>query len=978
MMGLFGRKKDDKPADAKPAEAAASQPAPETANSEDMFGGLTSGGTRRRKRGAANVVPDSVAETSAPELAESAAPPLTEQQTSEPQPFFAKFEYHQTRATEDEFESDEVSQLRERLERFYTEYNPSKLSQIESTIKTYKDRVPELFKLLTEKYGPEPADPKAKTSTTAAAPNSNSIGFVFSTSDDLPKESGWTTGVGNDAPASGFQFSDASETGTQGLPASSTGAGFSFGGVDDGGAAAGGFKFGSETAADGADHAAGVHPSGFTFGADPTDNTEHSTGFTFSGASDAPASGFAFGESSAPEDAAVSGFVFESSQEGAGGFTFSSNGDEGVGLADHTCGPLIRDTAPSIEQDAAANTKSETDDDDDTPTMNERHRKELSNAEGAVYDAKLRLAALIADLASNVVKRQTAVDDFRHIEQEIEDCIQTEAFEKADQLNTSLERIGRDLDLLDASETEIQETVPKTLNDIRVSCRDLGALLRKQRQELLEGKEEEERRVNKFITETSSKLDSQLEKLAASLDRANRTLHNTEQEVINIEQRSQKIQERIQDQTKGLRQSLSVLVTEKDTLDAEIKELEAKLQQKRRLAAEKKMKIGELEEKLKIIMDDFAVTVDEVERQLRDEEKKRHNAQLAVDDLTEQEQLLLREQSDFAEERESMLRTLEQNSKKIERYSELAVELSGVAPDGISAYVDGVLFSLLRARSAGKTFLVESPHHDLAVADSNSASSSTCASPVRVLTQLEASLRRCQKEQQLAQAEETSMKLRLQDIRKSIPLLEAAKKAAALSKQFKEAQQKTEELKKLLEESTVCEEGATQARKKIESIEDEIARLMVEIQAERQRVTRFMKTFLEEYQTALVSSASCVDSVELNILRDDTFDMESDALRTSLKDLIVALEQEAQRLISTALPDASGRSTPEADSLCLASAGPPAANITEVSELGENEMREKIVALETLLAAAVDQEDYAQCEALQNEIDDLQSKLLQK
>lgn len=45
-----------------------------------------------------------------------------------------------------------------RLERFYTKYNPDKLSDIQSTLEKFKGREETMFKALVRKYGPEPAD----------------------------------------------------------------------------------------------------------------------------------------------------------------------------------------------------------------------------------------------------------------------------------------------------------------------------------------------------------------------------------------------------------------------------------------------------------------------------------------------------------------------------------------------------------------------------------------------------------------------------------------------------------------------------------------------------------------------------------------------------------------------------------------------------------------------------------------------------
>lgn len=922
MVGLFGKKKPAEEKDkSQGTTPAAVSPTSSVAESNDMFGGMAVGAKTRRKRGATTVeatAPPSEchSESSAaplPAEAQKPQPLPTEQATETPQPFFAKFSVTDS-GTLDEQEDPEEAQLRRRLERFYEEYNPSKLAQIDQTIKQFKGKDADLFEALVKKYGPEPIELKneAVKKSVAAAPQVEEA----------------STGGG------AFQWGGE----TAGAEVAAT-AGWSAEPVDGQWGAGGesGFSFGD-----------GQGTGGFQFAATVPDSDDApSNGFGFVASGDDGA-GFAF--SSDPAPSASTGFAFHSSETVEGcqqGFT-----------------------AEDEAQNAA------TSDSDDEPTLNERHRAELRDHEGSALEAKQHLAEAIKGVADAVAQRQQLVAKYVRVERDIDACIAREAFERAEELNNELIEIGEQIGAIDQVESKNEAAIPELVSQFTQSLMDLSSMYTRHRQELLDSKGEEERRVNKYVTETSSRLDTQSEKIAASLDRANRTLHNTEQEVMNIEQRHQKIQEKIGDQTKGLRDQLSVTTKEKEVLDGEIRELEAKLQLKRRQSAEKKLHISELEDKLKIIMDDFTDTVTEVSKQLEDELAKRKDAQAIVDDFSQQEEVLIREQSRFQEDRDAMLLALDQNNHKIEHYSIIASELTNAVPSEVAAYVTSVVHEVLRARAPGKTFLAQNP------AATSSDATAAAGSPLAALKQLESKLRQLEQELQENQAKEASLTLRLQDIRKNIPLLEAAKKAAAQAKQFKEAQAKTLEIKTLGDECVICETGASEAASNIERLKEDIACTELSIEKERKKASASVATFARQYVGTLKQSNASREGAKPNFLR-----LEADVLVDCDDDLSEACSALHQALFAEAAALQFDPATPIVEDEPSEADSPQRERKVEENveqnvpeeeaPLSPEETRELIETLEQELASAMEDENFELCDEIQSKLDKLQGEAVE-
>lgn len=440
---------------------------------------------------------------------------------------------------------------------------------------------------------------------------------------------------------------------------------------------------------------------------------------------------------------------------------------------------------------------------------------------------------------------------------------------------------------------------------------------------------------------------------------------------MNIEQRHQKLQEKIGEQTKGLRDTLSTTTKEKETLDNEIRDLEAKLQLKRRQSAEKKLQLSELSDKLKIIMDDFAETVDEVSRQLKDETLKRCDAQAVVDDITQQEEQLLREQKRFHEDRDGMLSSLQQNHAKIERYHVIAAEMATDVPLEISNYVKATVLGLFAARAPGRSVLAANP-------------SATAEGPLAALRQMEAKLRQLELDLQSNQATEASLTVRLQDSRKSLPLLEAAKKAAAQAKQFKEAQAKTEEIKRLGEDAAECEIGLQSARTSIESLKEDIACTHLSIERESKNAAASIAEFKNRYVSSLAQSARFRAATQLNVLRLDAEELTNDDdLANACEALHHALTLEASTLPTdgdAAVEDIIEEDTrveSETDDAHPAVVEDNDAEVDpeEHEEISVEELQSKLAEAEEELASAVEAENYELCDEIQSRIDALQVKI---
>jgi hypothetical protein len=868
-----------------------------------MFGGLAVQPKARRKRG-------QVAAEGAPVEAQAAQP--AEEPPARTTPFFAKFEIATGQTTPEEAEDEDKRRTRRRLERFYEEYNPSKLTQIDQTLRAYEGREEDMFDALVKKYGPEPRSPEISSKNpppaTKNVPNgteseSGSVAAEF-TSEPSAVVPGWVPAPDPDLGSGGWSQSGGN---TQGFVFGSDGAGRGFGFTGD--SAVQGFGLGSDV----------------------------SKGF---------------------------GFAAESSDPPAAGFGFVEHSDSPPQSADPSpCGQM---GLPGIEQ------KSSPSSDDDEPTMNERHQRVLHELRCSCEGANRNFSSLLRSLAEVVSRRSCLVDSYHRVEKEIEECTQREDYARADELNGSLENLGVAIDDQDERERCLVASLPQAESAVRLAAEKLAAAYAEQRKELLETMEDEERKTHRYIVEQSSRLENSREKMKAALDRATRSLHNTEQEVINFEQRQRKIQEKIEEQTSGLRSQREKLAEEKEQLDAEVKELAAKLELKRRQSADKKIQLASIDEKLKIILDEHSGTVKELELQLSAERRKQIDEQRVVDELTAQDHSLLNETRRLDEEKKDMLSQIVSNKEKVERYEAVASAIREEFPAALSTFKEVCVDRVLGLRSNGRSLLAHSPHR-VSTSVEMSGGSPLFSSVHRCRAQLA----EAKTEVQTAETRIGALELRIQEIHKNIPFLEAAKKAAALAKQFKEAQARTEDIKRHHEERCSCEAQLEQLHRLKEEWSARMTKLERDLEGELRVASQKAREFSSEYFAALMAARERAQHPPSLWTDDDGDDggNSSDIVEAVLL-LIQALQNEHARVVPQAEETAEcPQVTGHPENYIMPSLAACASDVPDPLQHADKrtaeELHDELNRLEESQAEAVSEDRFDDADKIQSQIDAL-------
>ena len=934
----------------------------------DLFGGMAV--VRRKKKG-------QVEEFPAPAQPEPAAPPAPSPATApapaaEPTPtsaverpaapFFAKFELNKGGIGElgSDDEDPETARIRRRLERFYEEYNPSKLSQVDQTLKTYAGREAELFDALIAKYGPEPQtpvkQPKGKPAA-AAAPSSSAapvqvqaeapatssaFGFV-APSADATNSGGFGGGWGesSDAPASGFAFGDGS---------AGAGGGFTFGANETSSAASGGFGFATEAAGE--------------------------------------TSGFAF----AAGNVAVAGFETDAGPSASAGFGF---------VAETSAAPQAAATSapPAAASPEKADNDDDDDDDDEEMTMNERHNKLLRDAQGDVLLSRRSLADGIQGIAEAIKTRRRSIDSYGAVEAKIEDCIAREDFALADQLTAELDTIAQEIATHTRQHSEAAARLPQLKKALQHDVQTLAELYTTQRIELLESRGEDERAANKFIAENTSRLELAGEKVRAALDRATRALHNSSQEVVNLEQRRQKVVDKVSEQTKGLRGQRDEVAAQKDALETEISELEAKLAAKRRALASTKVELHSLNEKLAVITADHAETIGEVERQLDEERTRQSRHQADVDQLAHQQESVMNEEIALREEKARLAQQLAQNNDKIERYAGYAKVLKANVVNEIDDFTAQTTASLLAKRQLGISILAPVPVGAVASLAGSSGEEESAGSPLSELNRVKNQLLQATQGVQKSRADESVIVLRQQEIAKNLPLLDAAKKSFAAAKQFKEAQAKSEEIKKLQEEAAHLTAQIAQVHEAVSAGEITVKELEKKLAVESSSAARKIESFVQEYRSVLQEVQARVERApnvlqlsenELGYQPDDLQEAARDLIATALEEFNKAMIACGQKPLDTS--SANSKTTaanPDTDASAVeneddeveekvesAEESPESPSAAQATR-SEDELRAELDELNLEMERAIEQEDYAQCDALQLKIDEVNALLSQ-
>ncbi|KEG12776.1 hypothetical protein DQ04_01431050 [Trypanosoma grayi] len=896
------------------------------ASGVDLFGGMEILRTRHKKTapstaGSHTPFAESVASVQLKEPVSPVAPPKGDE------PFFMRFDIKTDKA-QDEVEDPKVTQMRQRLERYYKEYNPSKIPRLEDTLANYKGREDELFRLLVAKYGPEPEPLQA-----SALPQNSGFflgahcevgaAFDFIAGGTVQKNGNDQGCAANVSTGCSFTFMENNERGVAVPPQKSSPAGLDF--CENAATAQPAFECttGNSNAASGG--LVVVPPStGVTSHCEETE-----------------------GKAAALEDVEVE-------KEG------EAEEEEGTPqLKDATEAYNTNERDGENSHSGSANSKSGGDEEE---TLWGRQRQELLEAQRGVLVARACLTKVLDNVCAAIEERRLSMATVVDFEDRIERCVAQEAFEQADALSMELEQLGQRVAVLDAEPERLIALLAECRDELEAAVRRLAQLLQQHRQELIESKDSEERRVKKFISDVAFSLENRRDKVTAALERARRTESNSLQEVVNLRERNTRLEEKLLEQTSGLRASQEQLSREKAEIDTEIAALEARLEKLRQTRAEKAVALQDIELNLQHMTLEHNTLASEVNSLIAEEEIR---LQAAATDLAQHQneiETLHCEEDAFAAKRTALLRELQDGTAKIavyeQRHALLATETVAAVRDYAAA-----LTTILQARGAGCGVLFPAP-------PTINATVSPTESPLLQVHRLQQQLRSLDVADEQSEALIASLTIQVTGMRNKIPLLEAEKKGAVQAKRFKEAQLKAEEIRALTASIEELSAASAAAQAILSGNVEKRTLLQQQLAKERIKSVNRVQQFLDSYRDTLANAVQAT-AAPLNVLQLSADEQGPDDLAAAVRRLMTTLEEECRGVLQ---PDKSGAET---TAITIARAAAPEEEVP--LDLGETTTRAQLEAELSVLHmeqdAAAAREDFEECERLQDRIETLEARL---
>lgn len=402
--------------------------------------------------------------------------------------------------------------------------------------------------------------------------------------------------------------------------------------------------------------------------------------------------------------------------------------------------------------------------------------------------------------------------------------------------------------------------------------------------------------------------------------------------------------------TRGMISRQSELQTLRTNLEGEIAQLEKTLQEKRLALAEVLSETNTVEERLRTMSAEVKTTVADLEKLESEELKKSHECRTSLEALRLEESKVAEEEKSFAVEREELLGNLRDAESRVKDYSQRSAEL--LRQGSMSAIHDVVekVCVLLKMREAhGPSFLARPLSAEKI--DANAANSDE--------QRLVALLRTAESAVANLMVRRTALLAKVHDAADKLPVLEAMKRTAASARQFKEAQSKTEEIKKVQADRAAAEEELQSLEGQIDLAKKEVALREAELKQEMQRMSIHLKEFVKEYDKVLASAKDWLSNFKtantVGVLVDDA-DIAM-PLWESCIGLVDSFKAELDRAAS--LFNLKIEESP----VSLQSS-----NNEKKEDPDPYEGRSR-AELESLLATAIETEQYDECERLQELLD---------
>ncbi|RNF02690.1 hypothetical protein TraAM80_06212 [Trypanosoma rangeli] len=865
------------------------------AAAEDFFGGMKVVRTRHKRSAASTAgshTPRGNSSVSV-QLKKYASPVASAAESS---PFFMRFEMPSS-TVQDEVETPQVTQMRHRLERFFEVYDPSKLSQVENTIKAFVGREEELFMQLVSNYGPEPTELKASALPTgekvlppgSASETESAFDFISSglKKQRCDKREGVAAKTQSSVVGSSYMHSkDAADLNSRQMS-----------------------RNGDCTLQEVVDD---VKPA-FDFIVSRKAGTASSAYFVPSAAVAAlnlvPESIAEGNDEAVVRDAEGMKAEAEATPHVCRNFLElnkdNNNMEDGTVVEENDKSSRSRDSKGSRGSNSSRNKVASSDAESEPETIWDRQRREVQDLQGDVLLARTKLSLVLDEIRSSIERRRDCMATVSKIENRIEQCVAQEAFEEAALLSDELEQLSSRVAELDGAPVRLLTSLNQQCDATVKVVQSLAQLLQRHRQELMDSKDDADRRVKKFIKDVKESLETRKEQLGAAFERARRLEESARREQSSLRERKTTLREKMLRQSEELQTLQGRISQEKMEVDAEIAVLEAKLATLRQKSAEKMAELEDVTSTLARMGAEQESMERDIDNFFNEEEKRIRGVTADMEQLQKESDVLRVEEEAFDTKRESMLSELENDVMRIEGYEQRRRLLETVTLLDLQKYTNAVV-ELLQLRNAGRGVLFAAPSLTLSGAEAGEPQEEEEEEegeeeeeewPLLHVSRLQKQLSTLNADDVTCEALVASLGAQLAEMRNNIPLLEAVKKSAATALRFKEAQLKADEIRRLTASIAEYTAAIDAAQERMRANALKRSSLQKKITEERAKAAVRMRGFLASYRDALEAAAMATSAnATPNVLQLAPNDQGHDDLAEAMQRLMTTLRQECSEM----------------------------------------------------------------------------------
>ncbi|EKF28676.1 hypothetical protein MOQ_007571 [Trypanosoma cruzi marinkellei] len=809
--------------------------------------------------------------------------PLTEP-SAEASPFFMRFEFSPA-TVQDEVEAPQVTQMRQRLERFFEQYMPSKLSQVERTIKNFMGREEELFTRLVAIYGPEPRQlkvsslPKGEKRIASDTVSEAESAFDFISSTAKKQSHDKRKGAAAEAPSlpSGppFIHGEAEEVPSRQMSKESDHTPLD---------SAGKLKNALGPAVS---RKIGRTSSNFDFLSPPAVAAVQMVPHYATEEKEVEgAQSAAYRETETAERPPIYKNALELDENEIGN-------NKGKGTTVKTSkSPSNMEHRRSGEKSSRCTKTDESDGVGESETIWDRQRREVRELQDDVLLARAKLSHVLDEIRKSIEQRHDCMTTISKLEDRIEECVAQEAFEEADHLSGDLERLRVKVTELDKAPVRLLTSLSQQRDATVGMVRSLAQLLQRHRQELIDSKDEEDRRVRKFIEDVTFSLETRKGRVSTAMERAERVKKSAMREQKSLSERKTSLREKMLKQNEGLREMQEQLLNEKMGIDTEIATLEGKLAKLRQSSAEKEAELQDVTSNLRRMEAKQESMENDIDSLIKEEEDRMHGAAADLEQLQQESNVLQAETTEFDTKRELLLSELQDGVTRIDSYEQRRTLLETETLSNLQLYTNCVV-ELLRLRNAGRGVLFTSPSLISSEADAYAGVAEEEESPVSQINRLEKQLSEINADDETCEALVVSLGVQLTEMRNNIPLLELAKKNAAQAMRFKEAQLKADEIRRLTASIAETAAAADDAQERIRANAVKRSSLQQQMVDERAKAAERVREFLTRYHDTLEAAVTNTSAnAAPNLLQLPEEDQGHNELAEAVQRLMATLQQE--------------------------------------------------------------------------------------